>query len=183
MLSLPAHFAESAPPVRAKRPPRIEVLVTRGDRKPGFDHAARPWYSSMSPPSRSRRVRTGRANVATVRARLAASAAAGMPAETNWAGEAGQQSQSDGSAGASWRRTDFVAPTTPRHVETRPAARSSSRRQPASAVGSSAPTARTSMPGRTSSSPEIEPPSSELISSIPSSASGTKIRWAPCSLA
>jgi hypothetical protein len=32
---------------------------TRGDRKPGFDHAARPWYSWMSPPSRSRR-RTSR---------------------------------------------------------------------------------------------------------------------------
>src|SRR5450756_1685205 len=31
----------------------------RGDRKPGFDHAAAPWYSWMSPPSRSRR-RTSR---------------------------------------------------------------------------------------------------------------------------
>jgi hypothetical protein len=27
----------------------------RGGRKPGFDHAAAPWYSWMSPPSRSRR--------------------------------------------------------------------------------------------------------------------------------
>jgi hypothetical protein len=31
----------------------------RGDRKPGFDHAAAPWYSWISPPSRSRR-RTSR---------------------------------------------------------------------------------------------------------------------------
>jgi len=29
--------------------------ATRGGRKPGFDHAASPWYSWMSPPSRSRR--------------------------------------------------------------------------------------------------------------------------------
>ena len=31
------------------------VAAARGDRKPGFDHAAAPWYSWMSPPSRSRR--------------------------------------------------------------------------------------------------------------------------------
>ncbi len=35
------------------------AIAARGDRKPGFDHAARPWYSWMSPPSRSRR-RTSR---------------------------------------------------------------------------------------------------------------------------
>jgi len=34
-------------------------LAARGDRKPGFDHAAAPWYSWISPPSRSRR-RTSR---------------------------------------------------------------------------------------------------------------------------
>ena len=38
--------------------PVVEVIA-RGDRKPGFDHAARPWYSWMSPPSRSLR-RTSR---------------------------------------------------------------------------------------------------------------------------
>src|ERR1035437_1838580 len=37
----------------------LDPHAPRGDRKPGFDHAAAPWYSWMSPPSRSRR-RTSR---------------------------------------------------------------------------------------------------------------------------
>ena len=45
--------------LRSNRDRQSTLAISRGDRKPGFDHAAAPWYSWMSPPRRSRR-RTSR---------------------------------------------------------------------------------------------------------------------------
>jgi len=57
-----------------------EALDQRGDRKPGFDHTAAPWYSWMSPPRRSRR-RTSR-GLTGIGSR--ASASGGARARARW---------------------------------------------------------------------------------------------------
>src|ERR1035437_5950566 len=55
MPSCPAYPTCPSPPTRRS----LDRFGARGGRKPEFDRAARPWYSWMRPPSRSRR-RTSR---------------------------------------------------------------------------------------------------------------------------